>query len=134
MNPPFLPHTPHVNAGRQKAARAVDARRGELGLTQKQLGMDPSSYRAFVAGTSWPQARTRAKIEVALGWPVGEIARIALTAASVENEGDDPDMSALMRSDLPDDVKLRLIARLVAADLVGESQDEKRERQASHGG
>jgi transcriptional regulator with XRE-family HTH domain len=55
---------------------------GEMALTQEALadkaGVDPTTVNAFLKGRNWPQARTRAKLEVALGWPVGMLARIAL--------------------------------------------------------
>lgn len=110
-----------MDPGRRIAAQAVDARRGELGLLQKDFGIDPTTYRDFIRGEHWPTPRTRAKIEVALGWKVGRIAEIAHEAArgngsvvGLIRATDDPDEVALLTSELPDPVKRRLIARLWA--------------------
>ena len=65
----------------QQAARAVEARRGELRLTQQQLadaaGVDVKTIGSLESRGRWPIARTRAAIERALKWPPGEMARIA---------------------------------------------------------
>lgn len=54
---------------------------GQLGLTQLQLaqraGVDVSTLSTFFNGHHWPQARTRAKLEAALDWPVGTLQEIA---------------------------------------------------------
>lgn len=54
---------------------------GQLGLTQLQLAerarLDPTTISTFFNGHHWPQARTRAKLEAALEWPVGTLADIA---------------------------------------------------------
>jgi transcriptional regulator with XRE-family HTH domain len=65
----------------ERAARAVEARRGELGLTQQQLadaaGVDIKTIGNLESRGRWPIARTRAAIEQALGWQPGEMKRIA---------------------------------------------------------
>ena len=67
--------------GRQRAASAVAARRGELALTQQELadaaGVDSKTIYNLESGGRWPIAKTRTLIEKALGWPLGEMARIA---------------------------------------------------------
>jgi len=67
--------------GRQRAARAVAARRGELRMTQSELGaaagVDTKTIGNLESRGRWPIARTRALIEKALGWPSGEMERIA---------------------------------------------------------
>jgi len=54
---------------------------GRLGLTQLQLAerahVDPTTISTFFNGHHWPQARTRAKLETALEWPVGTLGDIA---------------------------------------------------------
>lgn len=54
---------------------------GQLGLTQLQLAeraqVDVTTVSTFFNGHHWPQARTRAKLEAALGWPVGTLADLA---------------------------------------------------------
>ena len=78
-----FPHTVHVStiAGRRRAAQAVAARRGELGLTQHQLaakaGVDPKTVGNLEKRDRWPIAKNRAAIEKALLWPSGEMERIA---------------------------------------------------------
>jgi hypothetical protein len=109
-----------MDPGRRIAAQAVDARRGELGLKQNEFGVDPTTYRDFIKGEHWPTPRTRAKIEVKLGWEVGRIAELARQAnigdgvTALIQTTDDPDEVALLTSELSDPVKRRLIARLWA--------------------
>jgi transcriptional regulator with XRE-family HTH domain len=54
---------------------------GRLGLTQLQLAararLDPTTISTFFNGHHWPQARTRAKLEAALEWPIGTLGDIA---------------------------------------------------------
>lgn len=65
---------------RQRAAAAFIARRGELGLSQEELAKRADvAYRTvqnFEHGV-WPNPVTRARLEKALGWPPGEIHRLA---------------------------------------------------------
>ena len=67
--------------GRQRAARAVAARRGELGMTQQELadaaGVDLKTIGNLERRGRWPIARTRARIERALNWESGEMERLA---------------------------------------------------------
>lgn len=77
-------------AGRKRAARAVAARRGELGMDRAELadaaGIDPKTLYNLEVKGRWPIAVTRARIEEALGWPSGEIERIASQAPEEEPE------------------------------------------------
>jgi transcriptional regulator with XRE-family HTH domain len=77
---------------------AAENRMGELGLTQETLaktaGVDPTTVNGFLNGRNWPQPRTRAKLEVALDWPVGMLARI--------DAGEEP----------PDETKAHTVERL----------------------
>jgi transcriptional regulator with XRE-family HTH domain len=54
----------------------------ELGLTAVQLaqkaGLDPSTVRAVIAGRRWPNEATRQKLAEALGWKLGDVARLAM--------------------------------------------------------
>ena len=77
-----FPQTSHVSTeGRRTAARAAEVQMGRLGLTQLQLAerahLDPTTISTFFNGHHWPQARTRAKLEAALEWPVGALGEIA---------------------------------------------------------
>ena len=68
-------------SGRQHAARAVAARRGDLDMTQQELAdkanVDVKTVGSLEGRGRWPIARSRARIERALGWPPGEMERIA---------------------------------------------------------
>lgn len=67
--------------GKRRAGAAVADRRGELGMTQKQLadesGVAERTIGSLERGIRWPNARNRARIDTALGWPAGELHRIA---------------------------------------------------------
>lgn len=75
-----------MTGGRQRAAAAAEQRRGELELTQIQMGVDPTTWRDFVAGKSWPQARSRSRIEARLNWHIGALDRIAKGESTAERE------------------------------------------------
>ena len=65
---------------RKNTARAFTTRRGELHLTQEDVaaraGVSVRTVQGFEAGT-WPNPATKARLEKAVGWPPGEIARLA---------------------------------------------------------
>lgn len=67
--------------GRQRAAMAVEARRGALGMSRDELAsaaqVDPKTVYNLEKNGRWPIARSRSRIEAALGWPSGEMERIA---------------------------------------------------------
>jgi transcriptional regulator with XRE-family HTH domain len=101
--------------GKRRAARAVAARRGELGLTQQELagaaGVDSKTIYNLESRGRWPIARTRASIEKALDWPVGEMERIAETEADPLLEPqDDHEQFILSMDDLPRERKREMIA------------------------
>jgi transcriptional regulator with XRE-family HTH domain len=58
----------------------VAKRRSELDLSQRKLAenkiINAGTLIAFEKGRSWPREATRARLEEALGWPPGEIARL----------------------------------------------------------
>lgn len=70
-----------MTAGRRRAAQAVAERRGKLDMTQQDLadraGVDAKTIGNLETRGRWPIARTRARIEEALGWPDGEMTRLA---------------------------------------------------------
>lgn len=112
-----------VMDGRQRAARAVAARRGELGMTQQELasvaGVDTKTIGNLERRGRWPIARTRALMEKALHWPVGEMERIA----SSDEEPKPPrvrpevlrEMYADIRASVPADEAELMIANIEAA-------------------
>ena len=70
-----------------RAAEAAEARRLELGLSQKQTGVDPKTWRLFVGGEKWPsEILTQRRIEAHLQLKLGALARIAQGRSSVEME------------------------------------------------
>ncbi|WP_082983073.1 FHA domain-containing protein [Mycobacterium sp. 1423905.2] len=69
-----------VDPGVARAGQAVAARRNELEITQRGLAKDKvinaGTLIAFEKGRSWPRRGTLAKLEKALQWSPGTIARI----------------------------------------------------------
>lgn len=100
-----FPQTEGMTAGRESAARAVVARRGKLGMTQQDLadraGVDIKTIGNLESRGRWPIARTRAAIEGALGWPDGEMERLA--ARAQEKPPVPPDVVAALRRAYRDD-------------------------------
>lgn len=72
-----------MRSRRRNAAQAFAARRGDLGLTQEEVaakaGVALRTVQSLESTTkpTWPNPTTRARLERALGWPAGEIARLA---------------------------------------------------------
>lgn len=69
-----------VDPGVARAGHAVAARRSELEITQRGLAKDKiinaGTLIAFEKGRSWPRRGTLSKLEKALQWSPGTIARI----------------------------------------------------------
>jgi transcriptional regulator with XRE-family HTH domain len=69
-----------ADPGVARAGQAVAARRNELEITQRSLAKDKvinaGTLIAFEKGRSWPRRGTLAKLERALQWSPGTIARI----------------------------------------------------------
>jgi len=111
---------------RQRAAAAFTARRGELGLTQEDVAergqIAPRTVVGFESQGKWPNPRSRARLEKAVGWASGEIARIASAAA--------PDL---------DPVLVDLASKLTDAEaealirFLRQSRDEGPDRSAASG-
>lgn len=110
---------------RELAARAFILRRSELGLTQEEVarrgGIVVRTVHNFEHGR-WPNAKTRAMLENAVGWPAGEIGRIS----SPPDEGIDWETWRRVRA-LPADQRRRLMRRLAALD------EEEAERSRARG-
>jgi transcriptional regulator with XRE-family HTH domain len=111
-----MPRT--LTPGQRAAVGAAVARRGELGLTQKQLaaaaGVSERTIGMFEMGRTWPRADTLAQIErLGLGWPVGYLNEYALRYQNHDHTPMiDRDIADIMASNLHPDLKLRLIDRL----------------------
>ena len=106
---------------RQRAARAVEARLGALGMTQLELAeaadVDVKTVNGLIRRGVWPYARTRARIEAALGWPPGEIARIASEDAEPRRATPEGLLAAIY-DELPPD-RAKRVAEIVEAELSG---------------
>jgi transcriptional regulator with XRE-family HTH domain len=109
---------------KQRAARAVEARLGALGMTQAQLAatakVDAKTLGDLIRGRRWPIAKSRARIEEALGWPPGEIARIA---SAPPEEGSPPratpeGLLQAIYDELPPE-RAERVAAVVEAELSG---------------
>jgi transcriptional regulator with XRE-family HTH domain len=89
-----------VDAGIAAAGAAVVRRREELGFTQRKLMDDgvigQSNLVAFERGRRWPRENTRAKLEKALGWGPGHLARLRHAAIDRPEKTTDA-MSATVR-------------------------------------
>ena len=75
-----------ADPGVARAGTAVAARRGELGISQRELArrrvITAPALIAFEKGRAWPRERTRHTLEELLQWPAGTIARIRAGAAA----------------------------------------------------
>jgi transcriptional regulator with XRE-family HTH domain len=106
--------------GQKAAGRLVKARRAELKLDQQdlaELAVDVSerTIRSFERGQRWPHAQKLAAIERSLGWRSGYLADYAAAEdkrLSAVRPHSDPDIAAVLASDMNDDDKLRLVDRL----------------------
>lgn len=80
-----------VDPGVARAGLAVAARRNELEITQRGLAKDKvinaGTLIAFEKGRSWPRRGTLAKLEKALQWSPGTIARIRSGSAVLPVSG-----------------------------------------------
>lgn len=70
-----------VTDARYRALKDADARRSQLGFSQKTVaeqGLLPArSVGLYLRGKVWPNGPQRAKLEYAIGWPGGELERRA---------------------------------------------------------
>jgi transcriptional regulator with XRE-family HTH domain len=108
---------------KQRAARAVEARLGALGMTQAQLAdaakVDAKTLGDLIRGRRWPIAKNRARIEEALGWPPGEIARIASAPPEEAPRRATPDgLLQAIYDELPPE-RAERVAAVVEAELSG---------------
>lgn len=68
------------DAGAVRAGAAFAARRREIGISQRELAkrkvIGAPNLIAFEKGRAWPREKTRARMEQAVQWPPGELARL----------------------------------------------------------
>jgi transcriptional regulator with XRE-family HTH domain len=66
--------------GAVRAGAAFAARRQEIGISQRELAkrkvIGAPNLIAFEKGRAWPREKTRARMEQAVQWPPGELARL----------------------------------------------------------
>lgn len=95
-----------MSRDRVAAGRAVGAALAERGWTaadlMRETGLDSGTVGDFLAGTRWPQAPTRGKIERALGWDYGSIQLIAEGEAPPRSLTPPPDESSAVPLDVID--------------------------------
>ncbi|WP_431240920.1 helix-turn-helix domain-containing protein (plasmid) [Mycolicibacterium aichiense] len=74
-------HDAASDAGVAHAGAAFAARRDELGISQRELAkmriISAPALIAFEKGRSWPRDKTRAKLEQAVRWPPGTLAKLS---------------------------------------------------------
>lgn len=111
-----------VNDHWGRVIAAVIARRSELGLTQRELAAKAAVAERTVqnleAGKR-PQPLIRGKIERALDWRPGEMARIA-AGEPPEQPTISPALLAAIRKELPDPEDQRRVIETIERRLRGE--------------
>lgn len=98
-----------------RVSGAVIARRAQLGLTQKELaakaGVAERTVQNLEGGTQ-PQPLIRGKIEKALGWPAGEMMRMAAEPDPAPKPAIPPDVLAVIKENYDADQQREIIAML----------------------
>lgn len=112
-----------LDPGVARAGQAVAARRNELEITQRGLAKDKiinaGTLIAFEKGRSWPRRGTLAKLEKALQWSPGTIARIRSGSAVIPIAGpatapaEKPGATEEATESLTDTVRAPLMAEAV---------------------
>jgi transcriptional regulator with XRE-family HTH domain len=109
-----------------RAGIFVQARRGELGMTQEQLavaaGVDEKTIRTLESGVRWPWTRNRAAIEQALGWPPLALERIAAGDGPSE-AASELDMSVLTEDEMR---VLATFIRLIQTRMAERDRESRR--------
>lgn len=76
------------SGSREEVGRAVEARIADLGTSLARLAevanVGESTLRRLIRGDTWPNAATRSRIEIALGWNFGTLHRLALGQVTEE--------------------------------------------------
>ncbi|OBR99771.1 transcriptional regulator [Mycobacterium gordonae] len=115
--------------GVARAGAAFAARREELGLSQRQLAtmkiIGAPNLIAFEKGRSWPRERTLAKLEQAVQWPPGTLARMrAGGAASVSGAIGTPQPDSDAAAVVTGAVTVAVGRVLAAADELPDEHDD----------
>jgi transcriptional regulator with XRE-family HTH domain len=105
--------------GWDRVIAGVVVRRSELGLTQKGLalkaGVAERTVQNLEAGKR-PQPLIRGKIEKALGWPPGEMDRIATAPDPAPEPSVPPDVLRVIRRNYPPERQAEVIEMLEAIE------------------
>jgi DNA-binding XRE family transcriptional regulator len=120
-------HDDADEVGMARAGAAFAARRVELGISQRELAklkiIGAANLIAFEKGRSWPREMTRARLEQAVKWPPGTLARV--------HGGRNPPVSGAIDTSSTDDtsamvsgaVTLAASQILAAADALPDDHD-----------
>lgn len=116
-----------VDVGIARAGAAVAARREELKLTQRYLArsgiVNAGALIDFEKGRRWPRKATLARLEDALQWPHGTIARIRREQADANSE-DTLVMTNTVRAPLlAEAVEVALTTLTTAIDSLPDTSD-----------
>ncbi|ANE83544.1 hypothetical protein A7U43_28480 (plasmid) [Mycobacterium adipatum] len=111
----------------------VAARRSELDISQRTLAanqiINAGTLIAFEKGRSWPRAKTREKLEEALGWPPGRIESLRrqhagelqrgaqTTAVAAAPPADDGERTVMLGAGETTAVESRYMAETIAVAL-----------------
>ena len=117
---------------RELVARRFADRRDQLGLTQEKVAQRADvavrTVANFESQGRWPNVRTRTRLERAVEWPPGEIARIADIAQHEQRRTLDAHTRRVLRAALPDDEDYRRVIGVLEGRLIviepGEGEDE----------
>ncbi|WP_156686920.1 FHA domain-containing protein [Mycobacterium sp. Marseille-P9652] len=124
-----------VDAGIARAGAAVAARREELKLTQRYLArsgiVNAGALIDFEKGRRWPRKATLARLEDALQWPHGTIARLRREQPDAGNE-DTVVMTNTVRAPLlAEAVEVALTTITTAIESLPEASDPEFGRRAT---
>lgn len=90
--------------GQRHAGERVQLARAQLGLNQNELaakaGVNPTTISFLETGKRWPRVKSQLGITRALGWPDGELERIARSYTG-EPAAEDAVVAVLRRALLP---------------------------------
>ena len=112
------------SAGVAHAGAEFAARREELGISQRQLAamkiLSAPALIAFEKGRSWPRDRTRAKLERAVDWPPGTLAKLS-TGQAAPSQASQAFEAGVKGSEDPTDLLSRAVT--MAADQISAAID-----------
>lgn len=88
--------------GQRHAGERVQLARAQLGLNQNELadkaGVNPTTVSFLETGKRWPRVKSQLGITRALGWPDGELERIARSYTGEKRPAEDATVTVLRRA------------------------------------